>query len=84
MSSTAILGYCAGFLTSLAFVAQVVKTWKTKSAQDLSLWMFSFFNVGVACWLVYGFLLKEWPIIFWNAITLLLGMAILIMKLKYK
>ena len=83
MSTTIVLGYFAGFLTTISFVAQVVKTWKSRSASDLSLGMFSIFGVGVMCWLVYGFLLQEPPIIFWNAVTLVLVLAILVMKLKF-
>ena len=49
MSVATLLGYFAGFLITVAFVPQVLKTWKTKSADDLSLGMFLVFFVGVAC-----------------------------------
>jgi MtN3 and saliva related transmembrane protein len=62
---------------------QVVKTWKSRSASDLSLGMFFVFSVGVICWLVYGLLLQEMPMILWNAVTLVLVLIILIMKLKF-
>lgn len=78
-----MLGYFAGFLTTISFLPQVVKTWKTRSTSDLSLGMFSVFSVGVICWLVYGFLLQEMPMIFWNAVTLFLVLIILFMKLKF-
>ncbi|MEE9258794.1 MAG: SemiSWEET transporter [Nitrospinaceae bacterium] len=84
MGVTTILGYLAGLLTTAAFVPQVIKTWKSRSAHDLSLGMFSILSVGVFCWLVYGFLLNEGPIILWNLITLVLVMALLVMKLKFK
>ena len=83
MSTTTMLGYFAGFLTTISFLPQVVKTWKRRSASDLSLGMFSVFSVGVICWLVYGLLLQEMPMIFWNAVTLVLVLIILIMKLKF-
>ncbi len=83
MSGTVLLGYFAGFLTTISFTAQVIKTWKSRSASDLSLGMFSIFAVGVMCWLVYGFLIHEPPIIFWNLVTLILVLAILAMKLKF-
>jgi MtN3 and saliva related transmembrane protein len=78
-----MVGYFAGFLTTLSFLPQVVKTWKSKSASDLSLGMFSVFSVGVLCWLSYGVLLQEPPIIFWNTITLVLVLSILVMKLRF-
>lgn len=83
MSTTIMLGYFAGFLTTISFLPQVVKTWKSRSAADLSLGMFSVFSVGVLCWLGYGLLLQEPPIIFWNMVTLVLVLAILFMKLKF-
>lgn len=83
MTGTVMLGYFAGFLTTVSFMAQVLKTWKSRSASDLSLGMFSIFGVGVMCWLIYGFLIHEPPIIFWNLVTLILISAILAMKLKF-
>ena len=83
MNATTMLGFLAGFLTTISFLPQVVKTWKSRSASDLSLGMFSVFSVGVICWLFYGLLLQEMPMIFWNAVTLVLVLIILIMKLKF-
>ena len=83
MDSVTLIGYFAGFLTTVAFVPQILKTWKSKSASDLSLGMFLVFSLGVLCWLIYGILLAEFPIIFWNTVTLILALALLIMKLKF-
>ncbi len=83
MDNATFIGYFAGFLTTIAFIPQVLKTWKSKSASDLSLGMFSVFSLGVLCWLIYGILLAEVPIIFWNVVTLVLAVALLIMKLKF-
>jgi MtN3 and saliva related transmembrane protein len=83
MSMTTVLGFFAGFLTTISFLPQVVKTWKSRSASDLSLGMFSVFSLGVVFWLAYGFLIQEPPIIFWNAVTLILVLMILVMKLKF-
>ena len=84
MSLTLFLGYLAGFLTTISFVPQVIKTWKTKSADDLSLGMFLVFCAGVACWLAYGFRLDAKPIYLWNLASFLMAGAILVMKLKFK
>lgn len=78
-----IVGYAAGFLTTVAFIPQVVKIWKAKSAKDVSLPTFVAFTIGVALWLTYGILNQEMPIIVWNAVTLLLAGAILAMKIKF-
>jgi MtN3 and saliva related transmembrane protein len=80
--STAI-GLAAGFLTTIAFIPQVLKIWKSKSARDVSLPMFVAFTIGVALWLAYGILNQELPIIVWNAVTLVFATAILVMKIKF-
>jgi MtN3 and saliva related transmembrane protein len=83
MDSATLVGYFAGFLTTVAFIPQVLKTWKSKSASDLSLGMFSVFSLGVLCWLIYGILLAEVPMILWNTVTLILALALMVMKLKF-
>jgi MtN3 and saliva related transmembrane protein len=83
MDSTTVLGLVAGFLTTVAFVPQVTKIWKTKSAKDVSLPTFAAFAAGVLLWMIYGFIKQEPPIILWNAVTLVLAGAIVAMKLKF-
>ena len=78
-----IIGYTAGFLTTAALLPQLLKTWKTKSAKDLSLGMLWTFNLGVIFWLTYGILSADKPLILWNTITMFMASLILIMKLKY-
>jgi len=77
------IGLAAGFLTTIAFVPQVLHVWRARSARDLSLHTFATFTAGVALWLAYGILKNEPPIIVWNAITLALAATILGMKLRF-
>jgi len=77
------IGLLAGFLTTIAFVPQVAKIWRARSARDLSLHTFATFTAGVALWLAYGIVRNEAPIIVWNAITLALAATILGMKLRF-
>ena len=79
-----VIGLIAGLLTTASLVPQVMKIWKSKSAKDISLKMFVAFSIGVALWLVYGFLQKEMPMILWNAVSLALALSILAMKLKFQ
>lgn len=84
MNSVQVLGLLAGSLTTAAFLPQVLKTWKSRSAKDLSLGMFSMFCLGVALWLVYGFAVKDVPVIAANLVTLLLASALLYFKLRFR
>jgi MtN3 and saliva related transmembrane protein len=83
MDTATILGYMAGTLTTIAFIPQVIRTWKTKSTKDISLGMFVTFCLGVFLWLVYGIILNSLPVIIANSTVLLLSIVILILKLKY-
>jgi len=78
-----LIGTLASTLTTIAFVPQVWRAWRTRSARDLSLPMYMIFTSGVALWFVYGLLLGAMPIIVGNAVTLLLAGAVLAMKLKF-
>lgn len=84
MDSTDTLGLVAGALTSISFLPQVIKTWKSKSAKDLSLRMFGIFSAGVTLWLIYGIQVTSIPIIAANTLTLFLCLIILYFKLKFK
>lgn len=77
------IGLLAGLLTTTAFVPQVWKIYRTKSGQDISGRMFSIFSVGIVLWLIYGIFLESLPLILSNAVTLLLSLAILALKLRY-
>jgi MtN3 and saliva related transmembrane protein len=79
-----LLGLLAGTLTTIAFIPQLQQTWKTRSAQDVSLGMLLTFITGVALWLTYGLLLGALPIILANLITLVLTLGILGLKLYYR
>lgn len=79
-----LLGLLAGLLTTTAFVPQVLRTWRTKSANDLSTGMFVVFCSGVALWLIYGILTHDLPVVVANAVTLMLALTILVMKFRYR
>ena len=79
-----ILGFSAATLTTAAFLPQLIKTWQSKSAKDVSLEMLIAFSTGVFLWLVYGMFIQSWPVIVANALTLVFNLSILFLKLKYQ
>ena len=81
MEPVDLLGYTAAFCTTVAFVPQAWKVYRTKQTNDLSLGMFALFTAGVALWLAYGVLIASAPIYIANTFTLLLAGYILVMKL---
>jgi len=78
-----LVGYCAGTLTTISFLPQVIKAWKSRSTKDISLSMFLMFTTGVSLWLVYGIMIYDIPIIVANTVTVILAAAILAMKVKF-
>ena len=75
------LGYVAAFCTTVAFVPQAIRVYRTRKTDDLSLSMFLVFTLGVGLWLVYGVLQSNGPVLVANAVTILLAGYILWMKL---
>lgn len=78
-----IIGLVAGFLTTAAYLPQVLKVWRSRSARDVSLGMFSLMVVGLALWLAYGLLIGSLALILSNTVTLVLAALILIGKLRF-
>jgi len=82
MTSTDILGTAAALLTSISFIPQVIKILKTRNTSGISLIMYALFVTGVACWLVWGILLEQTPVVLANAATLILSSAVLLLKIR--
>lgn len=80
-SSLDLLGYIAAALTTGAFAPQVWRTWRTRSARDLSLVMLLATFFGNGLWLAYAVASWAPPIIVANAFTILLVGALVAMKL---
>jgi len=78
-----IIGYCAAFLTTVAFLPQAIQSWRTKDLSGISLGMYSLFTAGVGLWLVYGLIIEKWPLILANALTFTLALSILLLKLRH-
>lgn len=83
MDIEAIIGTVAGICTTVAVVPQLVRTWKTKEVEDVSLGMFLVLIFGVTLWTVYGILKKDWPIIITNGISVILNLLMLYFIVSY-
>jgi len=84
MDTIILIGYLAGALTTIAFVPQVVRAWKLKETRDLSLTMLMLFAAGILLWTCYGIWTESLPIITANAITFVLVLVLLGLKVRYK
>jgi len=77
------VGIGAGVLTAVSMLPQLIKTFKEKKAQDLSLVMILTVMCGIGCWIWYGFLRNDLPIICTNCFSFLLNTILLFFRFKY-
>ena len=82
-TNTEFFGYFAAILTTAAFLPQLIKTLKTKKADDVSLITLIMFLSGVGSWIIYGYKISSFPILLANIITFILNLLILISKIYY-
>ncbi len=81
---TDILGILAAIGTTSSFIPQAYKVYRTKKTGDLSLGMFLLFCIGTMFWIVYGFLIRSFPVTLANVLTFIMALYILVMKLRHK
>ena len=77
------VGYLGGIFIMISFIPQVVKSYKTKSVEDLSLWMIVATLIGTIFWVIYGFLINGLPIIIMNIIFGFVVLYQLYLKIRY-
>jgi MtN3 and saliva related transmembrane protein len=83
-SAVTILGLVAGTLTTLSFLPQLLKAWKSRSTHDISIGMFSLLALGITLWIVYGVVTSDLPVVVANSVTLVFVGLILALKLRYR
>jgi MtN3 and saliva related transmembrane protein len=83
MNLTPYVGLLAGLLTSGAAIPQVIQTYRTKHARDLSMWQLILLNLGMMLWLSYGIALGDLPLILANIFSIICYTGLIVMKLRY-
>jgi MtN3 and saliva related transmembrane protein len=83
MDTITLLGFVAGTLTTVAYVPQVIRSWKLKETRDISLTMLLLYATGIFLWFLYGLWTGSLPIIGANAVSLVLVLVLLGIKLRY-
>jgi MtN3 and saliva related transmembrane protein len=84
MSTIEMVGYFGSLLSSITFIPQVIKTWRSRSAGDLSLLMMCIVFTSTVVWLIYGIGLMLWPVILCNSIICALSLLLIFFKLTFK
>ena len=79
-----LIGFAAAFLTTIAFIPQVIQVWRSKSVEGLSLTTYIIFIIGVFLWFLYGLSIGSLSMIIANFITVLLASVIIYFIIKSK
>lgn len=79
-----LLGYVAGSMVVISLLPQTIKSWKTKSTKDLSLWRYVIYSGGLILWIIYAVAIGSIPIVVMNSLSLFLALFILFLKIKFK
>jgi MtN3 and saliva related transmembrane protein len=82
MDIVTAVGAMAAFCTTISYLPQLKKCWRTGHAGDLSMTMFMVLAAGVALWIAYGLLKSDPVIVFANAVSLVLLIGILYFKIR--
>lgn len=79
-----IIGYLGGIFIMVSFIPQVIKSYRTKSVADLSLWMIVATLVGTIFWITYGYFIDSKPVLVMNIIFGFVVVYQLYLKIKYE
>ncbi|MGE4580821.1 MAG: SemiSWEET transporter [Synechococcus sp.] len=79
-----VFGSAAAVLSTGAFIPQVLKTWQSKKAEDVSYVLLIAFCSGCFCWIIYGYMTKAYAVLIANMITFSLNLVILAMKFFFE
>lgn len=83
MTGVQLLGTAAAAITTLTFLPQVIKTWRDKSAKEVSLLMFIIAVVNEILWIIYGILRDDMIIIATNVIMVIMALTMIYLKFRY-
>ncbi len=83
MDFTEIIGYVAMTFVMVAYLPQAYQVWKTKNVEGISFATYLLLTISGILWLIYGFLRKDYPIVFTNSILFIVQISILYYKWKY-
>ncbi len=80
---TTLIGLIAAICTTASFLPQVIKTWRSKKTKDISFLMYAILALGLFLWLVYGIIIRDYPLILANSISLGLAICVLFLKIRH-
>ena len=84
MDTITIIGICASIFTGISALPQLIKIFREKRAEGISVAMLIVLCTGLALWVGYGFLKEDWIIVASNGFSFVVNLLTMILSLKYK
>ena len=78
-----ILGLAAGTITSMGFIPQIIRGYRTKRFDDVSYFMPLVLAIGITLWFTYGFLQEDIAIVLANSFGIGCCLILIAMKKIY-
>lgn len=78
-----VFGLIAGIITSIGFIPQIIRGYRTKKLNDVSYYMPIVLSTGMTMWFIYGFLKEALAVIIANIIGVSCNIILIIMKKRY-
>lgn len=83
MDPIELFGLFAGAVTSMGFVPQLIRSYRTKKLDDISYFMPAVLAFGMTLWIIYGFLLEALAVIIANIFGVTCCILLIVMKKIY-
>jgi MtN3 and saliva related transmembrane protein len=84
MKTVTLIGFIAGIVSSVGFIPQVIKGFVTKKVDDVALWQPILLSIGMVLWFIYGYILKDMPIMAANFIAITCNILVIAQKFIYR
>jgi MtN3 and saliva related transmembrane protein len=78
------IGVGAALCSTTSFAPQLLKLIREKSGEAISIRMYALTVTAFSLWSFYGLMLKSWPLVLSNLVSLGLSSAILLLKWRYR
>ncbi|MDP9288424.1 MAG: SemiSWEET family transporter [Thermoproteota archaeon] len=73
-----LIGISAAFLTTLSFLPQIVKAYRTRRMKDVSRYLMILFSAGSILWIIYGIIHDDLVIVGANVTAAVFNLGIVL------
>jgi MtN3 and saliva related transmembrane protein len=78
-----LIGISAAFLTTLSFLPQIVKAYRTRRMEDVSRYLMILFSAGSILWITYGIIHHDLVIVGANVTAAVFNLVLLYFSFVY-